>query len=79
MLYETARKELMQLSFDQKIPSLKLLRAEKDTLISIKNQQYEDYAFSRSKFKEIKTIHTNVLSILGEKYKTLHKTNNLQI
>lgn len=79
MLYETARKDLKQLSDDKKIPSLKQLRTEKDTLTGIKNQQYEDYSFTRSKFKEIQTIHTNVSSILDKKYESPHKTNDIQI
>lgn len=65
MLYETAREELKQLSSDQKIPSLKQLRLEKENLVATQNEQYENYCFSRSKYKELQLVHNNVLYILS--------------
>lgn len=72
MLYEAARKELKQLTNGEKIPSLKNLRAEKERLTQKKNQEYEDYSFSRAKLRELQTIHSNVNTILG-KEQTLGK------
>jgi hypothetical protein len=66
ILYESARKELKQLTNGEKIPSLKQLRAEKEKLTHRKNQEYEDYSFSRAKLRELQTIHSNVNTILGK-------------
>ena len=66
MLYEAARKELKQLTNGEKIPSLKNLRAEKERLTLKKNQEYENYSFSRAKLRELQTIHSNVNTILGK-------------
>lgn len=66
LLYEAARKELNQLTNGKKVPSMKQLRSEKETLIQKKNQEYEDYSFSRAKLRELQTIHTNVHMILGK-------------
>ena len=65
LLYETARKELKQLTHGEKIPSLKQLRSEKEDLIRKKNQVYEEYSFSRAKLRELQTIHA--------KYKVLRQ------
>lgn len=66
ILYETARKELKQLTNGEKIPSLKQLRSEKEKLTHKKNQEYEDYSFSRAKLRELQTIQSNVNTILGK-------------
>lgn len=66
LLYEAARKELNQLTNGEKIPSMKQLRSEKEILIQKKNQEYEDYSFSRAKLRELQTIHANVNTILGK-------------
>lgn len=68
MLYESARDELKQLSNGEKIPSMKQLKAEKETLIAQKNEQYENYSFSRAKLRELQTIHSNVVSILRQEH-----------
>ena len=68
LLYEAARKELKQLTNGEKIPSLKQLRVEKDELTRRKNQEYEDYSFSRAKLRELQTIHSNVNTILGKEH-----------
>lgn len=65
LLYEAARKELNQLTNGEKVPSLKQLRLEKEDLTKQKNQQYEDYSFSRAKLRELQTVQQNVNSILG--------------
>ena len=68
LLYEAARKELKQLTNGEKVPSLKQLSSEKKELVKKKNQEYEDYSFSRAKLRELQTIHTNVNSILSKKH-----------
>ena len=68
LLYETARKELKQLTNGEKIPSLKQLRKEKEELMKKKNQEYEDYSFSRAKLRELQTIHSIVNSILNKEH-----------
>ena len=66
LLYEAARKELKQLTNGEKVPSLKQLRSEKEELMKKKNQEYEDYSFSRAKLRELQTIHSNVNTILNK-------------
>ena len=46
------------------IPSIKQLKERKAELLSRKNAQYEDYSYSRAKYRELQTIHSNVHSIL---------------
>lgn len=77
MLYESARKELKQLTNGEKVPSLKQLRSEKEELTCKKNQEYEDYSFSRAKLRELQTIHSNVNSILGQKQSVKRDTPEL--
>lgn len=60
LLYETARKELKQLSVDSKLPSLKDLKAQKLNLTEMKNALYEEYTHSRALHKELSTIMNNV-------------------
>lgn len=74
MLYEAARDELKHLSNGEKIPSMKQLKAKKEALVVQKNEQYENYSFSRAKLRELQTIHSNVLSILGDKDRTTEKS-----
>ena len=57
---------MTQLTNGEKIPSLKQLRSEKELLTQRKNQEYEDYSFSRAKLRELQTIHSNVNTILGK-------------
>lgn len=66
LLYEAARKELKQLTNGEKVPSMKQLRSEKEELTRQKNQEYEDYSFSRAKLRELQTIHANVNTILDK-------------
>lgn len=72
-LYESARYYLKehapkQESSDGKVrfktPSIKLLRAEKEKLILLKNQQYEDFSYVRAKYRELQTVANNVNQML---------------
>lgn len=75
LLYEAARKTLKELAGDEKIPTLKQLRAEKEDLIAKKNDQYEAYSFSRAKYRELQTIQANVQSILRENPEVTREQN----
>ena len=57
---------MKQLTNGEKVPSMKQLRSEKEELTRQKNQEYEDYSFSRAKLRELQTIHANVNTILDK-------------
>lgn len=65
-LYETARKILKERSEGRKLPSMKLLKAEKDKLTTLKNSQYEAYQNLRAYEKELHTVQINVDTFLGK-------------
>ena len=65
-LYETARKVLKERSEDGKLPSMKLLKAEKEKLTARKNSQYETYQNLRGYEKELHTVQTNIATFLGK-------------
>lgn len=65
-LYETARKILKEHSEDGKLPSMKLLKAEKEKLVARKNNQYEAYRNLREYEKELHIIQTNIDTFLGK-------------
>ena len=46
------------------IPSIQELKTRKEELTSYKNTLYEDYSYSRAKYRELQTVHQNVHSIL---------------
>jgi len=46
-------------------PSIKSLRAEKEKLTALKNQQYEDFSFVRAKYRELQTVANNVNQMLN--------------
>lgn len=64
-LYETARKFLKEQSEDGKLPSMKLLKEEKEKLAALKNSQQESYHNLRDYEKELNTVRTNVETFLG--------------
>lgn len=64
-LYETARKFLKEQSGDGKLPSMKLLKEEKEKLAALKNSQQEAYHNLRDYEKELNTVRTNVETFLG--------------
>lgn len=74
-LYEVARDYLKehaprQETTDGKVrfrtPSIKSLRAEKEKLTALKNQQYEDFSYVRAKYRELQTVANNVNQMLDQ-------------
>ncbi len=74
-LYEAARDYLKehaprQETADGKVrfrtPSIKSLRAEKEKLTALKNQQYEDFSYVRAKYRELQTVANNVNQMLDQ-------------
>ena len=65
-LYEAARKFLKEHSTDGKLPSMKLLKAEKEQLLQQKNEAQQTYHYYRDYKKELQTVCTNVDMILGQ-------------
>ena len=74
-LYEAARKYMQENAPEKskdpktgkikfKCPSIKSLKAEKEKLLARKNQQYEEYSYSRAKYRELQTVSENVHSML---------------
>lgn len=63
-LYESARKILKGNSSGNKLPSMKILKAEKERLSALKNSQYEAYQNLQRYQKELKTVCANVDMIL---------------
>lgn len=46
------------------VPNIKKLKEEKEKLVLQKNSQYEEYSYSRSKYRELQNVHRNVHTIL---------------
>lgn len=65
-LYETAVKFLKEKSGNGKLPSLTLLREEKEKLIKQKSEKQMQYHHSRNDQKELSTICSNVDRILAQ-------------
>ena len=63
-LYETARNFLKQQAASEKLPSMKLLKSEKEKLLSIKNMQHQEYQKRKQYEKELQTVCKNVEMIL---------------
>lgn len=49
--------------------TVKQLKEKKAELTSVKNEQYEDFCFARSKRREIQTVSTNVHAMLDQSRK----------
>lgn len=64
-LYESARDALREISGGEKLPSMKVLKEEKDRLTASKNAQYEAYQTARTEQRELQTVLTNVQQMLG--------------
>ncbi len=73
-LYETARDTLREISGGQKLPSMKSLKEEKDSLVTAKNDEYEAYQNAHTEQIDLPTIYTNVRKMLGlyDNCKTTH-------
>ncbi len=65
-LYEAARKFLKGQSADGRLPSMKLLKAEKEKLLLQKKAAQETYHYYRDYKKELHTVCSNVDKILGQ-------------
>lgn len=65
-LYETARKILKERANGEKLPSMKYLKSEKEKLTVLRNSQHEAYQNLYRYEKELKTVCTNVDTILGK-------------
>ena len=63
--YEEALQILKQHSPDEKFPTMKDLRAEKEQLTIQKDAQYDTYHYFKDYHKELQTVCANVDSILG--------------
>ena len=63
-LYETARNFLKQQSGAEKLPSMKLLKSEKEKLRILKHTQYQEYQEKKKYEKELQTVCKNVDMIL---------------
>ena len=70
LLYEAARNQLKKLSGGEKLPSMKMLKAEKEQLVQKKNLLYEDYSLARTKYRELQTVKANVDAILAAPIQT---------
>ena len=64
-LYESARDALREISGGEKLPSMKVLKEEKDRLTASKNAQYETYQTARTEQRELQTVLTNVQQMLS--------------
>lgn len=62
------------------IPNIKQLKAHKEDLTARKNTLYEDYSYSRAKYRELQTVHQNVHSILdmGRDDDTRHNRDHMR-
>ncbi|MEY8411633.1 relaxase/mobilization nuclease domain-containing protein [Lachnospiraceae bacterium 62-26] len=64
-LYEAARKFLKGQSADGRLPSMKLLKAEKENLLRQKKEIQKTYHYYRDYQKELNTVCSNIDMILG--------------
>lgn len=63
-LYEAAKKQLASMQGDGKLPSMKVLKAEKENLTAQKNQLYEDYSMLKARMRELETVQKNIDAML---------------
>ena len=64
-LYEAARRFLKEQFADGQLPSMKLLKAEKEKLLRQKKEAQKTYHYYRDYQKELNTVCSNVDKILG--------------
>ena len=67
-LYEAAVKFLKEKSGDGKLPSMKLLKEEKEKLLVQKKEAKEKYYYYRDYQKELNTVCTNIHATLGQQH-----------
>ena len=63
-LLEAAKAQLSSMQEDQKLPSMKVLKSEKENLIAQKNQLYEDYSILKARMRELETVQKNIDAML---------------
>ena len=66
LLYEDAVRFLKEKSGDGKLPSMKLLKAEKEKLLEQQKNAQEKYRYYRDYQKELYTVRSNIDNILGQ-------------
>lgn len=64
-LYKTALKYLKDKSGNDKLPSMKILKAKKQDLLKLQHEQQERYHNCRGIQKELSTVSSNIHTILG--------------
>ena len=67
-LYEAAVKFLKEKSGDGKLPSLQILKAEKERLLEQKKEAQGKYYYYRDYQKELDTVCTNIRNALGQQH-----------
>ena len=65
-LYDTALRTLKEISGGNKLPSMKVLYAEKDRLVELRDRQREDFSNHRDYERELRTVSVNIDMILGK-------------
>ena len=65
-LYEAARHFLKDHSSDGRLPSMKLLKAEKERLLKERQDAQARYHYYKDWTKELKTVCSNVSAILEQ-------------
>ena len=79
-LYDTALRTLKEKSGGNKLPSMKVLYAEKDRLTELRDTQRADFSNRRDYERELRTVSTNIDMILGkshEQEQQIEKEQNL--
>lgn len=79
-LYDTALRTLKEKSNGNKLPSMKVLYAEKDRLIELRDTQREDFSNRLDYERELRTVSANIDMILGkshEQEQQIEKEQNL--
>lgn len=66
VLYKTALKYLKDKSGEDKLPSMKLLKAKKQDLLKLQQEQQKRYHNCRDFQKELSTVSSNIHAILGD-------------
>lgn len=64
-LYKTAVKFLKEKSGKERQPSMKLLKENKETQLALQKKQQERYQSCHNLYKELNTVHSRILTILG--------------
>ena len=63
-LFEAAKTQLASMQEDKKLPSMKVLKSEKENLTAHKNQLYEDYSILKARVWELEPVQKNIDAML---------------